>query len=72
MNARQRTHLNGVLAGSLLVVALYLAVAVPSQVAKAVASPSWASVLFLLVVAVLVLGGMRAALNWHEGDKAPG
>lgn len=72
LNARQRTHLDGVLAGSSLVVALYLAVAVPAQFAQALAAPSWASVLFLVVVAVLTVGGVFAAKSWHARDQAPG
>lgn len=70
MDARQRTHLSGVVAGSLLVVSLYLVVAVPAQVARTLASPTWPSVLFLLLVVALVAGGALAAKGWHEGDKA--
>ncbi len=63
--------MHGVISGALLVVALYLALALPEAVARILGGEvGWATLALPFLVAVVVLAGVREAKAWHRGASA--
>lgn len=69
LDRARRTHLHGVVAGSVLVVATFLAVTVPEAVVRLLRGQiDLAALTPLALVALLATFGVREARAWHRGD----
>lgn len=71
-DGRRRTHLHGIAAGSLVVLALFLFWTVPGAVYRLLTGEiSWSTVAYPGLFSLIVVIGIRETRAWRRGASKP-
>ncbi len=67
---KRRTHLHGLVAGSLFVIAFFLMWTVPAALERLLRGDvTWASVIYPALFSLMLGGGIREARAWRRGTR---